>query len=130
MDFVFIPFKKNVIVKKCYGHCILHNFLNYTMIEKNDLEVELMRIKNLYWTIFFNTNLCELCCSMSIIRSEIRNLMNEHCDLLKQHMYFRRDIKRNQKIIKIFSKRYNICNDIQSLILDYLVEKPKIYNLT
>ena len=57
MDFVFVPFKKTVIVKKCYGHCRLHKILNYTIIEKNELEVELMRIKNLYWTNLYNRKL-------------------------------------------------------------------------
>ena len=87
MDFVFVPFKKTVIVKKCYGHCILHNFLNYTMIEKNELEIEFMKIKNLYWSKYYNINLCVLCCSMSIIRSEIRDLMNEQCNLLNKHVF-------------------------------------------
>ena len=118
-------FKKEIIVKECYGYCRLHDFLIYTMREKQELENKFYEKLNLCWSEFCKTISYTICNNAFDIRSEIRNLIDEQCKMLNKHMYFRRDIKRNQKNFKIFSKRYNICKDIQGLILEYLVEKPK-----
>ena len=123
-------FKKEIIVKECYGYCRLHDFLIYTMREKHQLETDFYKILNLCWSDYCKTITYTICDNAFDIRSEIRNLIDKHCQMLNKHMYFRRDIKRNQKKIKIFSKHHNLCKDIQALILEYLVEKPKIYNLT
>ena len=116
---------KTFIVKECYGYCRLHDFLSYTMREKKELENEFYEKLNLCWSEYCNTISYTICNNMFEIRSEIRDLIDEHCDLLNKHMYFRRNIKKNQKKIKIFSKHHNICKDIQCLILDFIVEKPK-----
>ena len=115
--------KKEIIVKECYGYCRLHKFFLYTTIEKYEVEDYFIKPLKICWIQYSNT-VFNNCDKILNIKMQLRDLMGEHCDLLNKHMDFRRDIKRNQKKIKIFSKHHNLCKDIQCLILDFIVKKP------
>ena len=113
---------KTCIVKECYGYCRLHDFLIYTMREKHQLETDFYKILNLCWSDYCKTITYTICDNAFDIRSEIRNLIDKHCQMLNMHLINRRDIKRNQRLIKIFSKD-RLCKDIQGLILDFMIYK-------
>ena len=118
-----LKIKKYCNVKSCSIHTKLKDILHQKNETVNDYAKNKgFNIFTYYYDIGINDTTPYIYINNELYIKELRNFMNDRCKMLNNFLKLNRNIKRYQNIVKTFSKHHNICYDIQTIVLSFLIE--------
>ena len=110
----------NFFIKLLYQKSdMIYDFLD-TLANRQDSDTDSSNDDEILYLYRKNSNYAK----EQTMKDTLYILLQEHCNLLNRHFVFCRDFNECRELVLIFSSYYNICNDIQSIIISFIVSSP------